>query len=155
MFKKVAALVLGLAVTIGGMQLKTTNAYAWTQYTDSHYGNGFDSFDYDTMEASSWSNGGMFNCTWTPDNIGFQDGIMSLKIDSNGYGGYTGAEYRTQQAFGYGMFSVNMKPIKNPGVVSSFFTYTGPSDGTVWDEIDIEFLGMILQKYSLTIIQME
>lgn len=36
MFKKVAALVLGLAVTIGGMQLKTTIAYAWTQYTDSH-----------------------------------------------------------------------------------------------------------------------
>ena len=34
-----------------------------------------------------------------------------------------------------------MKPIKNDGVVSSFFTYTGPSDGTRWDEIDIEFLG--------------
>lgn len=34
-----------------------------------------------------------------------------------------------------------MKPAKNPGIVSSFFTYTGPSDGTQWDEIDIEFLG--------------
>ncbi len=34
-----------------------------------------------------------------------------------------------------------MKPIKNSGVVSSFFTYTGESDGTKWDEIDIEFLG--------------
>lgn len=34
-----------------------------------------------------------------------------------------------------------MKPIKNDGVVSSFFTYTGPSDNNPWDEIDIEFLG--------------
>lgn len=25
--------------------------------------------------------------------------------------------------------------------MSSFFTYTGPTDGTPWDEIDIEFLG--------------
>lgn len=34
-----------------------------------------------------------------------------------------------------------MKPIRNDGVVSSFFTYTGPSDNNPWDEIDIEFLG--------------
>lgn len=34
-----------------------------------------------------------------------------------------------------------MKPIKNDGVVSSFFTYTGPSDNNPWDEIDIEFTG--------------
>jgi len=34
-----------------------------------------------------------------------------------------------------------MKPAKNVGIVSSFFTYTGPTDGTPWDEIDIEFLG--------------
>lgn len=34
-----------------------------------------------------------------------------------------------------------MQPISNPGVVSSFFTYTGPSDNNPWDEIDIEFLG--------------
>jgi beta-glucanase (GH16 family) len=34
-----------------------------------------------------------------------------------------------------------MKAAKNPGIVSSFFTYTGPWDGDPWDEIDIEFLG--------------
>ena len=66
---------------------------------------------------------------------------MSLKIGSYGRGGYTGGEWRSKERFGYGLFQVNMKPIKNPGVVSSFFTYTGPSDGTKWDEIDIEFLG--------------
>ena len=34
-----------------------------------------------------------------------------------------------------------MQSIKNDGVVSSFFTYTGPSEDNPWDEIDIEVLG--------------
>ena len=53
----------------------------------------------------------------------------------------TAAEYRTNDFYGYGLYEVSMKAIKNPGVVSSFFTYTGPSDDNPWDEIDIEFLG--------------
>lgn len=44
-----------------------------------------------------------------------------------------------------------MKPTKNTGTVSSFFTYTGPAHGTQWDEIDIEFLR---PKFNSTIIQM-
>ena len=82
----------------------------------------------------------MFNCTWSPNNVAFQNGQMKLTIDRNG-SGYTGGEYRTKKYYGYGLYQVNMKPIKNSGVVSSFFTYTGESDGTKWDEIDIEFLG--------------
>lgn len=66
---------------------------------------------------------------------------MSPQIGSDGRGGYTGGEWRSKEHFGYGLFQVNMKPIKNPGVVSSFFTYTGPSDDAKWDEIDIEFSG--------------
>lgn len=83
----------------------------------------------------------MFNCNFVPGNVGFNNGLMSLKIDSDGRGGYTGGEWRSKERFGYGLYQVNMKPIKNPGVVSSFFTYTGPSEGKPWDEIDIEFLG--------------
>ena len=141
MRKKLGILLMCCAIILNGLQLAPTEAYAWTLNADTHFSTGFDSHDSSTMEMATWSNGGMFNCTWTTGSIAFQDGIMSLKIDSDGNGGYTGGEYRTQEAFGYGMFSVNMKPIKNPGVVTSFFTYTGPTDGTVWDEIDIEFLG--------------
>ena len=42
-----------------------------------------------------------------------------------------------------------MKAIKNNGVVSSFFTYTGPSDNNPWDEIDIEILGKDTTKVQL------
>ena len=93
-------------------------------------------------EAShGWSNGSMFNCTWTKNNVVFEDGVMKLSIDKSWDDSYTGAEYRTKDFYGYGLYEVCMKPIKNVGVVSSFFTYTGPSDGNPWDEIDIEFLG--------------
>lgn len=86
----------------------------------------------------------MFNCTWRAYNANVNNGVLNLSITNDwNYGSkpYAGAEYRTRDKFGYGLYQVSMKPAKNPGIVSSFFTYTGPSDGTPWDEIDIEFLG--------------
>lgn len=95
--------------------------------------------------SDGWSNGSMFNCTWRKRNGKIFDGSMKLTIDLDGNGltaiPYSGAEFRSREFFGYGMYEVVMKPIKNDGVVSSFFTYTGPSDDNPWDEIDIEFLG--------------
>ncbi len=142
--KMCKALIAGLlAVTmmftaqVGG----TLKAEA-AQYSGDSFGVGFAGEEHATMhKADGWSNGGMFNCTWRAANVWF-DGYLNLKIDRDyTTGGYSGGEYRTNDTFGYGMYDVSMKPIKNDGVVSSFFTYTGPSDGTVWDEIDIEFLG--------------
>lgn len=95
--------------------------------------------------SDGWSNGSMFNCTWRKRNGKIFDGSMKLTIDLDGNGltdiPYSGAEFRSRDFYGYGMYEVVMKPIKNDGVVSSFFTYTGPSDKNPWDEIDIEFLG--------------
>lgn len=94
--------------------------------------------------ANGWSNGNMFNCTWRESNCTFENEKMQLTIDYDAEGTeppYSGAEYRSKDFYGYGRYEVSMKPIKNDGVVSSFFTYTGPSDENPWDEIDIEFLG--------------
>ncbi len=113
---------------------------AATAWNGRHYGMAFDKHEEENFEISSWANGDMFDCTWTLDNVRFANGQMSLGINQNSTG-YTGGEYRTKEYFGYGLYQVNMKPISNPGVVSSFFTYTGPGDGTKWDEIDIEFPG--------------
>ena len=137
----IGILTLCLTIVFGSLQAGTMNVQAAPAYAGNHYGQGFDAYDEAAMELSSWSNGNMFNCTWNPGNVSFSNGIMGLKIDSDGNGGYTGGECRTKEYFGYGMYQVSMKAISNPGVVTSFFTYTGPSDGTKWDEIDIEFLG--------------
>ena len=94
--------------------------------------------------ADGWCNGSMFNVTWRKDNCTFENGKMQLIIDKDSAGGtvpYSGGEYRSKEFYGYGRYEVRMKAIKNDGVVSSFFTYTGPSDNNPWDEIDIEILG--------------
>lgn len=105
-----------------------------------------DADDSTNMEKADWFNGGFFGCDFIKDNVRFADEHMELwlteaDVDSRHDCKYSGAEYRTQDTYGYGMYAVEMKPIKNKGVVSSFFTYTRNEDGSNWDEIDIEFLG--------------
>ena len=104
------------------------------------------------QKADGYSNGSMFDCTWRGANITFENNIMQLKIDKEEEGAkpqWSGGEYRTKDMYHYGMYEMRMKPIKNDGVVSSFFTYTGPSDNNPWDEIDIEFLGKDTTKIQL------
>ena len=98
------------------------------------------------FEASDgWSNGSMFNVTWRAGNVTFKGGSMQLIIDSDEASGsgipYSGGEFRSTGFYGCGRYEVSMKAIKNDGVVSSFFTYTGPSDNNPWDERDVEILG--------------
>ena len=88
-------------------------------------------------KANGYSNGGMFNCTWRNYNIDFNDGTMNISLTAEG-SGYAGGEYRTNNDYSFGYYSVSMKPAKCTGIVSSFFTYT---NSPRWDEIDIEFLG--------------
>nr|APX61206.1 GFP::LicBM3 [synthetic construct] len=103
----------------------------------------FSNFDSSQWEKADWANGSVFNCVWKPSQVTFSNGKMILTLDRE-YGGsypYKSGEYRTKSFFGYGYYEVRMKAAKNVGIVSSFFTYTGPSDNNPWDEIDIEFLG--------------
>lgn len=105
------------------------------------------SFDgYDTavwLKSDGWSNGRPFDCTWRASQVTFSGGIMRLALeqDSKHHPPYKSGEYRSNDFYGYGLYEVRMKPASNIGIVSSFFTYTGPSDNNPWDEIDIEFLG--------------
>ena len=81
-------------------------------------------------------NGHPFNCSFSADNAVIENGLLTLSLTDTD-GGYAGAEYRSYTKYSYGYYSVSMKAAKCPGVISSFFTYTG----WPWDEIDIEFLG--------------
>ena len=95
----------------------------------------------DFYASHGWTNGGMFNCEWSGTSAVLADGLLSLTV-SKGSDRYYGAEYRTYgRGYTFGYYGACMKAAKCSGVVSSLFTYTGPSDGTRWDEIDIEFLG--------------
>jgi len=138
--KSIVSVGLNVLLPVLGLIFNLSETLAAPAWNGNHVAMDFNYHDSSQFEKSSWSNGGMFNCVWSPNNDQFENGKLKLTIDNNG-SQYTCGEYRTTNYYGFGMYQVNMKPIKNPGVVSSFFTYTGPSDGTKWDEIDIEFLG--------------
>ena len=117
----------------------------------------------EVFPSSGFGNGGPFNVEWSANDAKVADGELHLSIHKNAEGRdypWTGGEMRSKHFYGYGDFSVRMKPAKTPGTASTFFTYTGewdseklhPSSGEgdtrnpdneqgVHDEIDIEFLG--------------
>lgn len=101
--------------------------------------------------SDGWTNGSCFDCGWYKQNTSLENGMLSLTIDKDHSGqyNYSGAEYRTHDQYGYGYYETSMQAIKNDGVVSSFFTYTGPSENNPWDEIDIEILGKDTTKVQL------
>ena len=98
--------------------------------------------DFGVSSPDGWwarndrGNGQPFNCSFARDHAVVGNGSLTLYLTGES-GKYVGAEYRSQAKFSYGYYSVKMKAAKCPGVISSFFTYTG----WPWDEIDIEFLG--------------
>lgn len=101
--------------------------------------------------SDGWTNGSCFDCGWYKQNTSFDSGVLNLTIDKDHSGkyNYSGAEYRTADTYHYGYYETSMQAIKNDGVVSSFFTYTGPSEDNPWDEIDIEILGKDTTKVQL------
>ncbi|MCX4742208.1 beta-glucanase [Streptomyces antibioticus] len=98
-------------------------------------------------KADNWTNGSMFNVGWRADHTWFSGGVMGINLDNatcpSGCSGkpYASGEYRSNDLFTYGRFEARLQAVKRPGTVTGFFTYTGPSDGQPWDEIDVEILG--------------
>ena len=138
-----ALATLGIAATLIGTSAQRADAAIGPSFTDN-----FDYFNTGRWhKADGYSNGSMFNVGWRADHVTFGGGAMGLNLNNaNCPGGcagkpYASGEYRTNDLFSYGRFEARLKAVKNPGTVTSFFTYTGPSDGQPWDEIDVEILG--------------
>ncbi len=144
---KLSAAVAALSAAVWGI---------WAYSSVSSSGDGVIKDSFTAFNTELWkktdgySNGDMFNCTWREGNIAFAgDGLLTLSLTSPSTGNFDGAEYRSLNKYGYGRYEIQMKPAAHPGVVSSFFTYTGPSEGEPWDEIDIEFLGKNTRQVQL------
>jgi Glycosyl hydrolases family 16 len=96
-----------------------------------------------------WSNGYPFANGWDPNSHFFNrdDGLL-LKLErkkfsdpGSGTGGgvtyeFTSGEVRSKDFYGYGTYSVCMKPAKVSGTSASFFVFNGqydtPSDAGRW-----------------------
>ncbi len=100
------------------------------------------------FQKADWSNKGVFNCDFQPDNVSFSGGKMVITLDTKGCPSgcdgfpYASGEYRSDKYFSYGYYETSMVAAKGPGIVGgTFFTYTGSWGTESHDEIDIEFIG--------------
>ena len=60
--KRIVSLLTAAAISASMMM----TANAAQRFNGSYFGSGFDSYEWGTMEAADgWSNGGMFDCTWS------------------------------------------------------------------------------------------
>ena len=92
--------------------------------------------------SHGWANGAHQNCVWARGNLKVADGIaLSLTDEPTKDRPFTCAELQSNAWYGYGTYEVRMRAAAGPGLVSAFFTYTGPPHGRPHDEIDFEFLG--------------
>ncbi|MBY5944018.1 family 16 glycosylhydrolase [Photobacterium rosenbergii] len=101
-------------------------------------------------KSHGWSNGFPSYTRWESEAISHSDEGMAItlsyapnEIDEFDF---QSGELRSEEFYGYGCYEVEMKPIAEPGVVSSFFLFAGPFDkpkggNGMHNEIDIEFLG--------------
>ena len=83
-----------------------------------------------------------FDTDWRPGQINIEEGaLLNLTPKTGADNRFDGASLRRDQKSHYGRYEVVMQPAKGSGIITGFFTYTGPYYGTQHDEIDIEFLG--------------
>ncbi|WP_412555373.1 family 16 glycosylhydrolase [Shimia sp. MIT1388] len=88
-----------------------------------------------------------FDTDWSRDNLRFEQGLhFSLTPQKAAKNRFLGASIRRQARSHYGRYEALLRPAKGAGLVTGFFTYTGPHYGTQHDEIDIEFLGQDTTK---------
>lgn len=96
------------------------------------------------QRSHNWANGWEKNATgWLAGNISFDGDRMQVSLIDREVAGrpFASGEYQSRRNFGYGRFEARLKAVAAPGVVTGFFTYTGPHFGKPHDEIDFEFLG--------------
>lgn len=101
-------------------------------------------FDGQTQALSNWlMDVGWLKADFSPHNVRFDSNGMTLSVTRRNGGPtpYVSAEFERVGFYGYGRYEVVMKPGNMPGVVSSFFTHTGPHLDDIHSEIDFEFVG--------------
>ncbi|MBA5760792.1 family 16 glycosylhydrolase [Vibrio sp. 404] len=102
--------------------------------------------------ADGWQNGYPFLNRWESKAVTFSSTGMSIELvsdpllDEQEQRTFYSGELRSHDFYAYGCYEIDIKPINAPGVVTSFFLFSGPYDKPIdgsgrHNEIDIEFLG--------------
>lgn len=101
-------------------------------------------YDPDTHALANWDTAFEWMAiSFRRGNVAYgPDGLrLTTRISHNDVADYTSSEFQRVGFYGYGRYEVIMKASNAPGVISSFFVYTGDDMGDPHDEIDFELLG--------------
>lgn len=101
--------------------------------------------------SDGWSNGPYMVNDWRKSQT-HVDGNLGLALSrrDGAASGYSSGEVQSRATYGHGYFEVTMQAAPGSGIVTGFFTYTGPPFGRPWNEIDVEILGRNTREASLT-----
>jgi endo-1,3-1,4-beta-glycanase ExoK len=93
--------------------------------------------------ADGWSNGSSFLSDWRRGQVRTDASGMTVVLDHNPIAvrGYSSGQIQSRQSYQFGYFEAEMTAAVGSGVDTGFYTYTGPSQHTAWNEVDVEILG--------------
>jgi endo-1,3-1,4-beta-glycanase ExoK len=105
----------------------------------------FDTFDRSRWSISNgWQNGDGQNCTWSSRNVRKSADSLLMVLDDTRTAdrAYSCAEVQSRRSYGYGTYEIRMRAPAASGVITAFFSYTGPSHGAgrPHEQISFEFL---------------
>ncbi|MCF3931927.1 family 16 glycosylhydrolase [Acuticoccus sp. M5D2P5] len=104
--------------------------------------------------SNGWTNGAHMGCIWQRDEVSVGNGALYLRLtktptetDKGETRDYACAEIQSRETYGFGLYEARIKAARGSGLVSAFFTYTGPHLGDPHDEIDVEILGRSMDEF--------
>ncbi len=118
----------------------------WAGPTLTGFWEGFEHFPADGWHIAHYQfSHPAFDTDWRRDNLR-ADGGLHLHLTpksatDRAENRFWGASVRRAVPSHYGRYEAVVRPARGAGIVTGFFTYTGPHYGSRHDEIDIEFLG--------------
>ncbi len=89
---------------------------------------------------------------WRKSQLRFGPSGLTVTLDRNPASarGYSSGEIQSRASYQYGYYATRLIAARGTGVITGFFTYTGPSRGKIWNEVDIEFLGKDTRAVQVT-----
>jgi endo-1,3-1,4-beta-glycanase ExoK len=92
--------------------------------------------------SDGWRNGDYTVNDWRASQSRAGRGLtLTLARNPGVPAGFSSGEVQSRATYRHGYFEARFRAASGSGVVTGFFTYTGPAFKTVWNELDVEIVG--------------
>jgi len=144
--------VIGLAVSMSGAANEPKVGRKDDAELAQPFVERFDVLDRDRwFVASGWKSGDYAINDWRTSQVSVKRGLfLEMSKNKTDLAEYSSGEVQSRAVYGHGYFESSLRAARGSGLVTGFFTYTGPHYKKPWHEIDVEILGKDTRKVQLT-----